>query len=209
MEEYDIVGLQARDITTTFIMAINGAFFVSRKVGVNPMPCDIEVGKRNIHTASYLFIKSLNSLINIYDSGEGTQVTQDKLNSIAVQLIQKGNKAVSTGISNGAAELLGNSAHGAFGQLVGRAAQSVDLSVKDSSGRTWKDPAKLVQTIVRDHLYQQELDFRIQRLREEGETFFMVDDQGYSLNMFDELRPTLFHPNSTKLPERFNVSTKP
>lgn len=205
MEQFDIAGLQAYDMTTTFLMAINGSYFVSRKVGVRTMPHDIEIGKRNIHTASYIYINSLKSLFNIYDSNSGTQVTQDKLNNIAVQLIQKGNKAITTGIGNGAAAMIGNNAHGAIGQLVGRATQSLDLSVKDSSGRTWKDAAKLVQTIVRDYHYQQEVEFRIQRLREEGEQFFMVGTQGYSLNMFEELRSQLFHPNSTKLPERFNV----
>lgn len=209
MEEHDIIGMRAHDLTTTFIMAINGSYFVSRKVGVKPLPYELEQGKRNIQTASYLFIKGLNDLLNKYDSGQDTQVTQDRVNSVMVQLVRKGNQAITTGIGNGAAALIGNNAHGAMGQIVGKATQSLDLSVKDASGRTWKDPARLVQTTVRDYLYQREVEWRIERLREENQSFFMVGDQGYSLRMFEELRAQLFHPNSIKLPERFNVQTQP
>ncbi len=209
MEQFDIAGLQARDITASFVMAINGAFFFCRKPDICALPLDLALAKNNIRTASYIFINSLNKIIYIYDSGKDTQVTQDKLNNIAVQLIQKGNHAVKTGIGNGAATLIGNTAYGAFSQLVGRAANTLDLSVKDTSGRTWKDPSKLVQTIVRDFIYQREVEARIQRLREIGEQFFMVGQEDYSLVMFEQLRSQLFHPNSSKLPEQFNVQTQP
>lgn len=205
MEEFDLIGQQAHDVTQNFILAINGVFFASRKVGIRTMPCDIEIGKRNIHTASYLFNKNLKGLINIYDNEADAQVTQDRLNSIAVQLVKKANHAVTTGVTNGAASLLGNNAHGAMGQLVARTTQTLDLSVMDSAGRTWKDPSKLVQTIVRDFLYQREVKQRIDRLKEEGALFFLVGNHGYSIDLFNEVRPRLFHPNSTNLPEHFNV----
>lgn len=205
MEDFDIVGLQARDVATNFIMAINGAYFVSRKVGVQATAHDIELGKQNVQTASYLFNKNLKGLINIYDSGKDTQVAQARIDSVSVQLIKKANRAIQTGIGNGAAAMLGNNAHGGVGRLVARAAQTLDLSVVDSAGRTWKDPTKLIQTIVRDYHYQREVEWRINRLKEEGKSFFMVGEQGYSIKMFDELRSRLFHPNSPKLPEPFNV----
>lgn len=205
MENFDVAGLRAYEATQNFVMAINGAFFVSRKVGVQPTPSDLEIGKRNIQTASYYFNKNLNDLINIYDSGKDTQVAQDKLNSIAVQMIKKGNLAINTGVANGAAQLLGNNAHGAMGRLVAQSAQFVDLSVTDSAGRNWKDSGKLVQTIVRDYLYQREVESRINQLGAEGAKFFMVGDHGYPIAKFDELRHELFHPNSPKLPERFDV----
>lgn len=207
MEHYDIAGLEAYDLTTNFIMALNGAFFTTRKVGLKSMPYDIEVAKRNVQTASYIFINGLNNLINKYDSGHGTQVTQvsQKVINIAVQLVKATNSAITSGIGNKAAAYLGNKAHGATGELVGRLAQTLDLSVRDAAGRKWSDPTKLVQTIVRDCLYQQEVERRIYQLKQEGELFFMVGEQGYSLNVFDDVRTRLFHPNSSKLPERFNV----
>lgn len=205
MENFDIAGLRAHEVAQNFVMAINGAFFVSRKVGVQPMPSDLELGKRNIQTASYLFNKNLNDLINIYDSGLDTQVAQARLDSIAVQLIKKGNNAITTGIANGAARMLGNNAHGAMGHLVARAAQSVDLSVVDSAGRNWKDPSALVQTIVRDFHYQREVEARIEQLKAEGARFFTVGNRGYTLDLFQEVRHQLFHPNSNNLPERFDV----
>ena len=211
MEHYDIAGLEAYDLTINFIMALNGAFFTTRKVGLRSMPCDIEIAKRNVQTASYIFINSLNDLINKYDSGHDTQVTQvtHKIINIAVQLVKATNSAITSGIGNKAATYLGNKAHGATGELVGRLAQTLDLSVRDTAGRKWSDPTKLVQTIVRDHLYQQEVERRIYQLKQEGELFFMVGEQGYSLSVFDEVRSRLFHPNSTKLPEPFNVQTQP
>jgi len=191
MENFDIAGLRAHEVAQNFVMAINGAFFVSRKVGVQPMPSDLELG--------------LNDLINIYDSGLDTQVAQARLDSITVQLIKKGNNAITTGIANGAARMLGNNAHGAMGHLVARAAQSVDLSVVDSAGRNWKDPSALVQTIVRDFHYQREVEARIEQLKAEGAHFFVVDNRGYTLDLFQEVRHQLFHPNSNNLPERFDV----
>lgn len=205
MEDFHIAGLQAHDMTMSFVMAINGAFFVSRRVGVQPTAHDIELGKRNIQIASYLFNKNIKSLINTYDSGKDTQVTQARVDSVSIQLVKKANQAIQTGINNGAAALLGNNAHGGIGHLVARAAQTVDLSVIDASGRTWKDPARLVQTIVRDYHYQREVEWRIDRLKEEGRSHFAVSDKAYSIKMFDELRSHLFHPNSKNLPEPFNV----
>lgn len=207
MEQHDIAGLQAYDLTTNLIMALNGAFFTTRRLGVQPAPYDIELAKRNVQTASYIFIKEINDLLNIYDSGHDTQVAQvsQKVISLAAQLARTTNQAITSGIGNKAATYLGNKAHGAMGTLVGRLAQTLDTSVRDSAGRRWSDPAKLVQTIIRDYFYQREVEGRIQKLREDGERFFMVGDQGYSLNLFEELRSQLFHPNSTKLPEPFNV----
>ena len=205
MENFDIAGLQARDVTTNFIMAINGAFFVSRKVGLKPTPHDIELGKINVQTASYLFSNNLKSLINIYDSGDETQVTQVKLNSITVQLIKKANLAITTGIANGAATMLGNNAHGSLGQLVARASQTLNLSVVDSAGRTWKDPSALVQTIVRDYHYQHEVDERINQLKEQGQTSFAVGGHIYQLDNLPNLRSQLFHPNANNLPEQIHV----
>ncbi|MFU9046348.1 hypothetical protein ACNAUY_08135 [Acinetobacter tibetensis] len=178
---------------------------MSRKTGVQPMPSDLELGKRNVQTASYLFIKNLNDLINTYDSGADTQVAQARLDSIAVQLIKKGNNAINTGIANGAARMLGNNAHGAMGRLVAKAAQSLDLSVVDSAGRNWKDPSKLVQTIVRDFYYQREVEARIKQMKADGAIFFVAGNRGYTLDLFQEVRAQLFHPNSTHLPERFDV----
>lgn len=211
MKQHDIAGLQAYDLTTNLIMALNGAFFTTRRVGVQPAPYDIELAKRNVQTASYIFIKEINDLLNIYDSGHDTQATQasQKVINVATQLVRTTNQAITSGIGSKVSTYLGNKAHGAMGTLVGRLAQTLDTSVRDSAGRKWGDPARLVQTIVRDHFYQREVERRIQRLREEGERFFMVGDQGYSLNLFEELRSQLFHPNSTKLPEPFNVQTQP
>lgn len=205
MEEFDIQGLRAYEVTQNFIMAINGAYFVCHKVGCNATPYDIEIGKQSIRTASYLFNKNLNELINIYDSGFDTQVTQDRLNSITVQLIKKANQIISSGVGNGAARLLGNNAHGAMGRLVAKSAQTLDLSVVDSAGRNWKNPSQLVQTIVRDYHYQLEVESRIQQIKEKGGAFFLVGDHGYPIDRFEEVRSQLFHPNSNKLPEPLNV----
>lgn len=208
METFDAAGLKAYEVTQSFIMAVNGVFFLSRKVGVQPIPSDLELGKKNLLTASQLFNKNLNNLINIYDRDSGSQVTQvvkEKIENIAAQMVKKGERAIVTGVANGAARLLGNAAHGAMGRLVAKAAQAVDLSVVDTAGRTWRDPSRLVQTIVRDHYYQQTVESKISQLREEGAAFFVVGDQGYSIALFEEVRHQLFHPNSPQLPERFDV----
>lgn len=207
MENFDIAGLQANEVAQNFIMALNGAFFTSRKVGVQTTPYDIEMGMRNIQTASYIFNNNLKDIINNYDSGSYTQATQDKLNSIAVQLIKKGNHAIRTGIGSPSAAILGNSAHGAMGLLVARSVQSLDLSVKDSAGRTWKDPVKLIQTIVRDHAYQFEVTRQYEALRASGEALFTTGDSGntYPINSFQKVRNELFHPNSNRLPRAVNV----
>ena len=201
MEDFDIAGLQAHDVTTNFIMAINGAYFVSRKVGIQATAHDIELGKKNIQTASYLFNKNLKDLLNIYDSGKDAQVAQARLDSISVQLIKKANRAIQTGIGNGAATLLGNNAHGALGQLVARATQTLDLTVADSAGRTWKDPSKLVQTIVRDFVYQNRVDQEIDKIRTQGFMYFEVGGERYTVGQFDNIRSSVFHPNSNKLPQ--------
>lgn len=205
MKEFDIVGLQARDVTTNFVMAINGAFFVNHKIGVKASTYDIELGKQNIQTASYIYINSLKEIINKYDSGKGTQVTQAQLNSIAVQLIQKANRAIATGIGNGAALTLGNKAHGGMGQLVAKVSQTLDLSVKDSAGRTWKNPSKLVQTIVRDVAYQSAVEKEIAKIYTQSLMHFQVNGERYAVSQFDSVRSKLFHPNSNNLPEQVHV----
>lgn len=152
MKDYEIAGLQAKEVTASFIMTINGIFFVTRKAGQTPRPQDIERAKGQIQIASYIYINNLKEVVNKYnDESRQPQVILDELMSITSQMIRSANKAVRHGVQSRAATLIGASAHGAQGELIQHKLREVDLSVS-YHGRTWRRPDFLISAIVQKYV---------------------------------------------------------
>ncbi|WP_151708808.1 hypothetical protein [Acinetobacter brisouii] len=85
-----------------------------------------------------------------HDKTHGTRLVDafPEIRAITQQTIKKAMHALSVGHGNGAAQLLRNAAHGAMGEIVGLKASTLDLSVRDTSGRTWQKPEALIRAIV-------------------------------------------------------------
>lgn len=149
---------KAEAIMTTFVMAINGAFFTIRAAGVTPSPAQIELAKNNVAKARYVYIDGINELISdltghaLYDEHKFNPLTLEfttrHLMSMATDLTLQANKAITSGHQNKAATLLGSNVKGAMGQLLQRQLTSVELTVQDVAGRRWREPSALVKTLV-------------------------------------------------------------
>jgi len=102
---------------------------------------------------------------------------------------------------------------GAMGMLVQKKAGEIEFKVTDTSGRRWQ-ANKLLAVIVRDYAYQSAIDAQLDDMRSHGiklAAAIRVNDAGYIVEQvtfaidgdvaghpsLDEIRDTIFHPNST------------
>ncbi|OCZ16966.1 hypothetical protein BFR96_12110 [Acinetobacter pittii] len=143
-----------------YVMAINGAFFTTRRAGYTPSQYQIENAKNFVANAHYLFLEAAgNTLEQIASNLDAQEVAynmfelehvKNQLVSISIDMLRQANRAISTGIQNKAIELLGkNNAHGAMGLLVQKKMAELEITATDSAGRKWREPSSLVKTIVR------------------------------------------------------------
>lgn len=206
MNEYDLLGHQALMLTENLTFAIRGIFHNVRKVGVSVTPQHVRLGRVNVRNSVNLYDQGIKTLVGQGES-KSIQYTLEQIDRITAQLLSKGEEAIKSGITNGAATYLGNQAHGAMGELVGATAQTIDFSVRDTAGRLWKSPSKLVQTIVRDFHYQAKVDDLMNQLKSDGHLHFSTDQSNevHDVENFHKLRPYLFHVNSNQLPRTTHV----
>jgi hypothetical protein len=207
MKKHDRLGEKSYALTENLILAIHGAFHTARQVGVQTTPTDIRKAKRSLAIAFRMFSEGQEGVIEAFGSSAESEDALRKVMLVANQIVSKAEKAIKTGVANGASQYLGNTAHGAMGSLVARKAQELNLSARDTAGRSWANPSRLIQTIVRDFHYQKEVDRRIVNLNRQNLVHFCVDgsDEKYTLTDFHKLRPYLFHVNSNLLPRMVNA----
>ncbi|EMB2321437.1 hypothetical protein ACN1NW_000395 [Acinetobacter baumannii] len=152
MNTPDIDVAQAKALTKTFIMALNGAFFTVRSGKLRPSAQDIEQAKINVQIASYTYLSSIGELLK--ESHPLTEETQAHIVSLTTQMIRQTNASITGGYTNKAAQLLGTRLHGAQGQLVQKKMGQLDLRVFDKQGRSWNDPTRLVEAIMTKHFLE-------------------------------------------------------
>lgn len=155
---------KAEAIATTFVMAINGAFFTIRAAGVTPSPNQIEQAKLNVSKARYVYVDGINDLMSelteeaLSNNAAFNPLTLEfvtrHLISISTEMTLQANKAISSGHQSKAAALLGSSARGAMGKLIQQKLMHVELNVRDMTGHKWSEPSKVVKTAVLDLAHQ-------------------------------------------------------
>lgn len=150
--------LRAERTASSFVMAINGAFFTIRSAGYTPKPSEIEEAKLNVSNARYLFVDGIN---DIFDEVRGhaaeagfehewhINLMHKHLMSVSNDLTHQANRAITFGHPNRAAAILGNNVHGAQGMLLQQKLRKLDLSVQDATGQRWNDPVGVVVATVR------------------------------------------------------------
>ena len=217
----DYYTIKSQMLTDSLLMAINGAFFVTRRSGHTATPYQVENAKLHVNTAIHVFLDGIDDLLNQIDSY--LLVNQANLNeqralrierqikSIAIDFLHQANRALSTGIQNKAVELLGkNNAHGAFGLLVQRKMSELEIVATDSAGRKWREPSSLVKTIVRDYVYQNLIDHKISSLKASGidlisvpgiDTAVSIEGKSGYVSLANVRNH--FHPNGTSFPVEF------
>jgi len=152
MNKPDIDVAQAKALTQTFIMALNGAFFTVRGSKLKPSAQDIEQAKINVQIASYTYLSGMRELLP--ETHPLAEETQASIVSLTTQLIRQTNASIAGGYTNKAAQLLGSRLHGAQGQLVQKKMSQLDLRVIDKHGRGWGDPTRLVEAIMTKHFLE-------------------------------------------------------
>lgn len=156
----DYFSMRFTSLMDNYVMAINGAFFTTRRAGYTPSQYQIENAKNFVANAHYLFLEAAgNTLEQIASNLDAQEVAynmfelehvKNQLVSISIDMLRQANRAISTGIQNKAIELLGkNNAHGAMGLLVQKKMAELEITATDSAGRKWREPSSLVKTIVR------------------------------------------------------------
>ena len=149
---------KAEAIATSFVMAINGAFFTIRSAGATPTPTQIEQAKLNVAKARYVYVDSVNELMteftdmaiqkNDKPNAVKIEMVTRHLISISTELTLQANRAITSGHQNRAASLLGKSAHGATGLLIQRQLSKVELTAHDMNGRKWSEPSTIVKFVT-------------------------------------------------------------
>lgn len=155
---------KAEAIATTFVMAINGAFFTIRAAGVTPSPSQIEQAKLNVSKARYVYVDGINELISeltdqaLANNSAFNPLTLEfatrHLISISTEMTLQANKAISSGHQNKAAALLGSNVRGAMGKLLQQKLTHVELSVRDMTGHKWSEPSMVIKTAVTNLAHQ-------------------------------------------------------
>lgn len=217
----DYYTVKSQMLTDSLLMAMNGAFFTTRRSGITATPYQIENAKTHVHTAIHIFLDGVDDLLNQIDSRliaihaslneQLALKTQNYIKSIAVEVLHQVNHALSTGIQNKAVELLGkNNAHGAIGLLVQSKMSALEIVATDKAGRKWKEPSSLVKTIIRDYAYQTLVDYKIKAIESSGVDLISVPGidtpvsisgkEGYVALV--EVRDN-FHPNGRSFPVEF------
>lgn len=213
--------MRMANVTDNYVMAINGAFFTTRRAGIQPTPYQIENAKSYVANAHYLFLEATgNTLEQIANNLEANGIAYDMFElehikdhfvSISIDMLRQANRALTTGIHNKAAELLGkNNAHGAMGLLVQKKMTELEITATDSSGRKWREPSTLIKTIIRNFIYQSLVNDQIKNLQESGidlivvpnvnEPVSILGQQGY-VSLKDVRHH--FHSNGSELPEGY------
>lgn len=213
---------KAQMIGDNFVMAINGAFFTTRRSNIPPTSAQLENAKSHVTNAFHLFItnfndllEQINNLFSQYEFPVEIELIQAQIVTIGLELLKQAIKAVSTGIQNKAVNLLGkNNAHGSFGLLVNQIMGVVELTATDTAGRKWKDPSSLLRVIIRGYVYGNYVDLLIKDFQHRGIDLINVPNvltpvsiqgtEGY-IN-FNEVKNTL-HPNSSHLPTEWKDET--
>ncbi|EHU1307661.1 hypothetical protein J7D37_18205 (plasmid) [Acinetobacter baumannii] len=214
----DYFSMRFASLMDNYVMAINGAFFTTRRAGYTPSQYQIENAKNFVANAHYLFLEAAgNTLEQIASNLDAQEVAynmfelehvKNQLVSISIDMLRQANRAISTGIQNKAIELLGkNNAHGAMGLLVQKKMAELEITATDSAGRKWREPSSLVKTIVRDFIYQSLVDHQIKTLHESGIDLIAVPDIDKPVSIqgqagYVALKDVRhhFHPNGYDLP---------
>lgn len=127
------------------------------------------------------------------------QDAEREVQHVIRQLVHQVTRAIRSGNPSGAAVLL-HDAHGGIGMLVGRRAGILTLHIRDKSERHWKNPRRLVETIVRHFAVQAQVIVTLSELRAKGRLTAFVGERELTLEAIEEQRHTLFHPNSKEMP---------
>lgn len=151
--------VRAERAASSFVMAINGAFFTIRSAGYTPSPGEIESAKLNVSKARYVFVDGINDIFETigqyaaelkFENEWHIDMLHKHLLSISNDLTHQANKAIAFGHPSRAGAILGNNVHGAQGLLLQKKLRSLDLTAKDAAGQKWGDPVRVVVASVHD-----------------------------------------------------------
>lgn len=205
MRSYDILAQSVFDAVSVAAKSMTGIYLNVRRQGYEPSAIELRNAKLEVLMVEKYTLAQIESALFLFESQAQVDISkqaQELINPIIAQMTLKTVKAISKGHGNGPATLLGNTAHGAMGELVGCLASHLDLAVRDTSGRNWKKPEVLAKTAVRGLAYQSAVNNAIFSIKQLGHNKINVKDYGeVSMDKLNEVYHALFHPNSHKFPE--------
>lgn len=194
-------------IWSTLELAAQGAFSASAAPGMPNAAAHaadrftkaVAMAKRSVDEVMGHFIATLpKSEMGADEVQEELREATADLNALFTQAHHQVMRAIRAGSPAPVVRLIGDK-HGGMANLIAQKTL-LTLSVRDKSGRQWKSPQRLAQTIARGFAVQAQVIAIVASLRESGHTHAYVSGVEFPLHEIAHMRSVLFHHNSKEVP---------